>query len=179
VLTFSELPSTSSNSNYSKWFCFQYFWKMTAKFRFLSNSFEILKFWTWQWQKLKKSISQLPFIKSHFSLLVFRVSDDENNFITSIAKDWRNERKNLFSIKKKTFLGNKTFQIKIIIWCRMILKITAANIEIILKSFFFKRSKTFLLCWTSHKDIFEAQWPLIQRLLAYTLKSDSIWSIKI
>jgi len=42
------------------WFCFLYFWKMTVKFQFLLNRFKILKFWTWQWRKLKKSISQLP-----------------------------------------------------------------------------------------------------------------------
>jgi hypothetical protein len=33
---------------------------MTAKFQFLLNKFEIWKFRTFQWRKLKKSISQLP-----------------------------------------------------------------------------------------------------------------------
>ncbi len=37
-----------------------YFWKMTAKFQFCLNRFDIFKFWTWWWWKLKKSISQLP-----------------------------------------------------------------------------------------------------------------------
>jgi hypothetical protein len=37
-------------------FCFQ---KKTAKFRFHLIRFEISKFPTWQWQKLKKSIMQL------------------------------------------------------------------------------------------------------------------------
>jgi hypothetical protein len=41
-------------------FCFWYFQKMTAKFQFHSNRFEISKFRTWQWQKFKKSILQLP-----------------------------------------------------------------------------------------------------------------------
>jgi hypothetical protein len=41
-------------------FCFWYFRKMTAKFRFLLNRFEITKFRTFRWQKLNKSISQLP-----------------------------------------------------------------------------------------------------------------------
>jgi len=41
-------------------FCFQYFQNMTAKFQFLSNRFKISKFHTFQWRKLKKSISQLP-----------------------------------------------------------------------------------------------------------------------
>ncbi len=35
-------------------FRFWYFQKMAAKFWFRSNRFEILKFRTWQWQKLKK-----------------------------------------------------------------------------------------------------------------------------
>jgi hypothetical protein len=39
---------------------FWYFWKMIAKFWFHSNRFEILKFQTWGWQKLKKWIMQLP-----------------------------------------------------------------------------------------------------------------------
>jgi hypothetical protein len=42
------------------WFLFRYFQKMAAKFWFHSNIFEILKFRTWRWQKLKKSMSQLP-----------------------------------------------------------------------------------------------------------------------
>jgi hypothetical protein len=42
------------------WFRFRYFRKMVAKFQFHSNRFKIFKFKTWQWQKLKKSISQLP-----------------------------------------------------------------------------------------------------------------------
>jgi hypothetical protein len=33
---------------------------LTVKFRFCLDRFESSKFWTWQWQKLKKSISQLP-----------------------------------------------------------------------------------------------------------------------
>ncbi len=41
-------------------FHFQYFQKMTAKFWFLLNKFEIWKFCTLRWWKLKKSISQLP-----------------------------------------------------------------------------------------------------------------------
>ncbi len=41
-------------------FCFQHFQKMTAKFQFHLNRFKISKFQTWQWQKLKKSILQLP-----------------------------------------------------------------------------------------------------------------------
>jgi hypothetical protein len=41
-------------------FHFRYFQKMTPKFWFCSYRFEILKFWTWRWQKFKKSISQLP-----------------------------------------------------------------------------------------------------------------------
>ncbi len=39
-------------------FCSWYFWKMTAKFRLHSKIFKISNFQTWQWQKLKKSISQ-------------------------------------------------------------------------------------------------------------------------
>ncbi len=35
-------------------FRLRYFWKMTGKFQFGSNRFEILKFWTWRWRKLKK-----------------------------------------------------------------------------------------------------------------------------
>jgi len=34
---------------------FQYFRKLTAKFQFHLNRFEISKCWTWRWQKLKKS----------------------------------------------------------------------------------------------------------------------------
>jgi hypothetical protein len=41
-------------------FCSQYFQKMPAKFQFHSNRFKNLKFWTWQWRKLKNSISLLP-----------------------------------------------------------------------------------------------------------------------
>jgi hypothetical protein len=41
-------------------FCFWYFRKMTAKCWFLLNRFEMSKFCTFWWQKLKKSISQLP-----------------------------------------------------------------------------------------------------------------------
>ncbi len=41
-------------------FPFRCFWKLTAKFRFHLNRFKILKFQTWQWRKLKKSIWQLP-----------------------------------------------------------------------------------------------------------------------
>ena len=41
-------------------FCFCYLRKMTAKFQFLSKRFEISKFHTFRWQKLLKSISQLP-----------------------------------------------------------------------------------------------------------------------
>ncbi len=40
-------------------FCFQCFQKMTAKFQFCLDWFENLKFWTWQWWKWKKSISQI------------------------------------------------------------------------------------------------------------------------
>ncbi len=40
-------------------FCFRYFQKMTPKFWFHSYRFEILKFRTLQWWKIKKSISQL------------------------------------------------------------------------------------------------------------------------
>ncbi len=39
---------------------FWYFRKMTAKLQFLSNRFKISKFHTFQWRKLKNSISQLP-----------------------------------------------------------------------------------------------------------------------
>ncbi len=39
----------------------KYFQKMTAKFQLLLNRFEISKFCTFQWRKLKKSISQLPY----------------------------------------------------------------------------------------------------------------------
>jgi hypothetical protein len=42
------------------WFRFWYFRKMIAKFWFLSIRFEISKFRTFRWQKLKKSILQLP-----------------------------------------------------------------------------------------------------------------------
>ncbi len=35
-------------------FCFRYFQKMTAKFQFHLNRFEILKFQIWRWQNLKK-----------------------------------------------------------------------------------------------------------------------------
>ncbi len=45
------------------WFCFWCFQKLTAKFWFHLNRFKILKFRTWQWQKLKKSISQLPMLE--------------------------------------------------------------------------------------------------------------------
>ena len=41
-------------------FHFQCFWNLTAKFWFHSDRFEILKFQTWRWWKLKKSILQLP-----------------------------------------------------------------------------------------------------------------------
>ncbi len=41
-------------------FCFRYFQKMTPKFWFHSYRFKISKFWTWQWQRFKNSISQLP-----------------------------------------------------------------------------------------------------------------------
>jgi hypothetical protein len=41
-------------------FRFKYLRKMTAKFWLLSNSFEISKFRTFRWRKIKKSISQLP-----------------------------------------------------------------------------------------------------------------------
>jgi hypothetical protein len=41
-------------------FCFWCFQKLTAKFRYCLDWFEILKFQTWQWRKVKKSISQLP-----------------------------------------------------------------------------------------------------------------------
>ncbi len=41
-------------------FRFWYFWKSTIKFQSRLNWFEILKFRIWRWQKLKKSISQLP-----------------------------------------------------------------------------------------------------------------------
>ncbi len=47
------------------WFWFWYFQKMTAKFWFPSNRFKISKFQTWRWQKLKKSISQLPIFECH------------------------------------------------------------------------------------------------------------------
>ncbi len=41
-------------------FRFHCFQKLTAKFQFRSNRFKILKFQTWLWRKLKKSVSQLP-----------------------------------------------------------------------------------------------------------------------
>ncbi len=41
------------------WFHFWCFWKFTSKFGSLSKWFKISKFWTWQWQKMKKSISQI------------------------------------------------------------------------------------------------------------------------
>ncbi len=41
-------------------FRFRYFRKMTEKFWFRLNRFKILRFQTWRWWKLKKSISQLP-----------------------------------------------------------------------------------------------------------------------
>jgi hypothetical protein len=37
------------------WFHFRYFWKMTEKFWFYLKRYEISKFRTWQWWKLKKS----------------------------------------------------------------------------------------------------------------------------
>ena len=41
-------------------FCFWCFQKLTAKFQFHSDRFEISKFRTWWWRKLKKSILQSP-----------------------------------------------------------------------------------------------------------------------
>jgi hypothetical protein len=41
-------------------FCFRYFQKLTGRFWSHWDRFKILKFVTWQLQKLKNSISQLP-----------------------------------------------------------------------------------------------------------------------
>ncbi len=49
-------------------FCFQWFQKFTTKFCPYMDWFKICKFLTWQWHKLKKSISQLP---SHYNPLVW------------------------------------------------------------------------------------------------------------
>jgi hypothetical protein len=50
---------------------------MTAKFQFCSNRFQILKFQTWQCQKLKKSISQFPSL-AHFARASVMVKKLEN-----------------------------------------------------------------------------------------------------
>ncbi len=50
-------------------FHFWYFQNMTAKFQFLLNRFEISKLRTWQRQKLKKSILQLPNIYIFIALI--------------------------------------------------------------------------------------------------------------
>jgi hypothetical protein len=85
-------------------FCFWYFRKkMTAKFQFHLNRFEILKFQTWRCPKLKKSISHFtnlcqwhdpnPKVKGapiqiksvsndkHYSLFCNFISEEEKSFI--------------------------------------------------------------------------------------------------
>jgi hypothetical protein len=67
-------------------FCFQYFPKMTAKFRFPSNIFEISKFRTFQWRKLKKSISQLPSVWGPSLNLKFRANVTDNDKFASLQR---------------------------------------------------------------------------------------------
>ncbi len=71
-------------------FCFWYFRKMTAKFQFLSNRFEISKFCTFWWQKLKKSIAQLP-TQNRLKPKKWKkiIKDSLNNLFISIIGLWQ------------------------------------------------------------------------------------------
>jgi hypothetical protein len=53
------------------WFCLRSFREFTKKFQALSKWFKILKFWTWRWRKLKKSISQIPIWNYFYFTLIF------------------------------------------------------------------------------------------------------------
>ncbi len=55
--------------------CFRYFKKMTAKFQFCSNKFEILKFQTWQRQKLKSKY------RSYLQMTLSKMTHIQNNNI--------------------------------------------------------------------------------------------------
>ncbi len=55
------------------WFCFWFFQKMIAKFWFHLNRFKISKFRTWQWRKLKKSMSQLPTLQNSILRVSFQL----------------------------------------------------------------------------------------------------------
>ncbi len=72
-------------------FRFLYFWKMTAKFWFLLNRFEILKFRTCRWQKLKKSISQLPNRSAHIRHLC-RITTLKLPQMSNKHWCWKNEQ---------------------------------------------------------------------------------------
>jgi hypothetical protein len=93
-------------------FCLWYFRKMTPKFWFHLHRFEISKFQTWQWQKLKKSISQLPIFLPSLSQQLIRYESfdmpslftDLNRFTVCIRATLRRRRR----------IGSTSFRRKLI-----------------------------------------------------------------
>jgi hypothetical protein len=65
-------------------FRFWSFQKLPTKFQSLSDWFKISRFWTLQWQKLKKSISQLPTFDNALTKIIFNFW--KKNFLKNLEK---------------------------------------------------------------------------------------------